>query len=230
MYLSLRILSALEFHRCNLTINGSSILFFYTTDKGSATLCDDDHFNLHHILVYSVAPAGLLFIICIALIISICTITLKKDTHTINFVQSITKELKELDGNLTALLSQQQACAYTDHSQARDTSGQRNASIADTAGNGLTVANPPETLSGGSDQGGGTDDQTDGGIEPVPSLTQQQSAARLSSNIKSRSAYKDNPVYQLVKKSMKGAKFPERKYRRLKEELRSTCEKCKKDQ
>ena len=201
-------------------INGSSILFFYTTDKGSATLCDDDHFNLHHILVYSVAPAGLLFIICIVLIISICTITLKKDTHTINFVQSITKELKEEYANLTTLLSQQQSCAHT---------GQRNASTADIAGNGMPVANIPETLSGGSDQGGGTD-QPDGGIEPVPSLTQQQSAAHLSSNIKSRSAYKDNPVYQLVKKSMKDAKFPERKYRRLKEELRSTCEKCKKDQ
>ena len=139
-------------------------------------------------------------------------------------MQSITKEVKELYANLTALLSQQQSHAHTDHSQAAITagvtSGQRNTSIPDTAGNGMTVANNPETLPGaqGSDQSGGID-QLDGGIEPVPSSIQQQSAAGLSPNNKSKSAYKDNPVYNLVKKSMKEA-FPERKYRRLKEELR----------
>lgn len=70
-------------------------------------------------------------------------------------------------------------------------------------------------------------DQVDTGITVSP-LSQQQSV--VSSSVKFRPAHKDNPVYQLVKRSMKDAKFSERKYRRLKEELRSTCEKCKKEQ
>lgn len=64
------------------------------------------------------------------------------------------------------------------------------------------------------------------GDNPAQRLRQQQSV--ISSNVVKYAAHKDNPVYHLVKKSMKDAKFPERKYRKLKEELRSTCEKCTK--
>ena len=123
-------------------------------------------------------------------------------------------------------MSQQQSHQSQAADTAMGTPAQRNLSIAGE--DGITAADNCGTSSQAPDQhvrsrNGGTN-EVDTAI-PVPPLSQQ-----LSSNIKSRSAHKGNPVYHLVKKSMKDAKFPERKYRRLKEELRSTCEKCKKEQ
>ena len=70
-------------------------LYSLTTDKDSVTLCDDDGFRLHHALVYGITPAGFLFLLCIVLIIVICVIvciiSLKKDTHTPNFIHHFVK-------------------------------------------------------------------------------------------------------------------------------------------
>jgi hypothetical protein len=119
-------------------------------------------------------------------------------------------------------LSQQQS--PTDQPQAAATPPQRNLSVAGV-NHEITAASNSGTSSRYQRTGSGGVDQPDTG-PLTPLLTQQQSVV----SSKSRSAHKDNPVYYLVKKSMKDAKFPERKYKRLKEELRSTCEKCKKEQ
>ena len=108
--------------------------------------------------------------------------------------------------------------SQTDQQQATPTPTQRTLSIASVNAAGSNSG----TTSGRGHENGG-EDQTDTGVD-TPLLVQQQSVV----SSKSKSAHRDNPVYYLVKKSMKDAKFPERRYRRLKEELRSTCEKCKK--
>ena len=204
-----------------------------TTDKSSATLCDDDGFDIHYALVYGVTPAGFLFLVCIVLIVVICVlvciITLKKDTHTpklmyylVKNAEPDTKTQLEMPTNFTAQTADQLQATVT----VMGTPTQRD--IRPAGEDGVAAAgNQSGAPSRDQQTGNGGIDQVDTGIT-VPPLSQQQSV--ISSNVKSRSAHKVNPVYQLVKQSMKDAKFPERKYRRLKEELRSTCEKCKKEQ
>ena len=265
-----------------------------TTDKDSATLCDDDCFDIHHALVYGVTPAGFLFLVCIVLIVVICVlvciITLKKDTHTpklmyylVRNAEPDTKTQPEMLANSTAQTADQLQPTVTvmgtptqkeippgsedGVTAAGNQSGAAPSCDQQTGNEGIEqvdtdIAVPPlsqqqsvissimgtptqrELLPGGEDgvtaagnQSGAPshDQQTgNGGIEQagtgiaVPLLSQQQPV--ISSNVKFRPAHKGNPVYHLVKQSMKDAKFPERKYRRLKEELRSTCEKCKKVQ
>ena len=76
------------------------------------------------------------------------------------------------------------------------------------------AGNNSGTTSGRDHENGGVD-EPDAGVD-TPLLSQQ--------SVKSRPH-----VYYVVKEAMKEA-FPERKYRRLKKKLRSTCKECKKMQ
>ena len=218
--------------------------YYYTTDKDSATLCDDDGIHLHHALVYSVIPAGFFFLLCIVLIIVICVIVyinslnFKKDTHcTENFIHHIFENAEVRQPPIADELppagsipsgaqvraqndpppaddeERDTAVSQTDQQQAIPTLTQRTLSVGSNSG----------TSSGRGQENGGVD-ETDTGVG-TPLLAQQQSVV----SSKSKSSHRDNPLYYLIKKSMKDAEFPERRYRRFKKKLRSTCEKCKKE-
>ena len=259
------------------TNNNFNTLFsyYYTTDKDSATLCDDDGIRLHHALVYSVIPAGFFFLLCIVLIIVICVIVyinsqnFKKETHCIeNFIRHIFEntEVRQppIAGDLqppSSIPSGAQVRAQNNppptDDKGEDTAGssgatspeqklgnrefhsRENQQKSQMAQQRATPTPTQRTLSTASVNATGSnsgatsvrdhenrgEDDTDTGVG-TPLLAQQQSVV----SPKSKSAHRDNPVYYLVKKSMKDAKFPERRYRRLKEKLRSTCEKYKKEQ
>lgn len=226
-----------------LKIIFNTVLLYYSTDKDSATLCDDDGIRLHHALVYSVIPAGFFFLLCIVLIIVICVIVyinslnFKKDTQrTEDFLRRIVEnaEVKQppIADDLQSAGSipsgaqvraqndpppaddegRDTAVSQTDQQQATPTLTQRTLSVGSNSG----------TSSGRGQENGGVDhDQPDTGVN-TPLLAQQQSVGSST-----KSSHRDNPVYYLIKKSMKEAEFPERRYRRLKKKLRSTCEKCK---
>ena len=255
-------------HPCLVKNNNfNTVLLYYTTDKDSATLCDDDGIRLHHALVYSVIPAGFFFLLCIVLIIVICVIVyinsqnFKKDTHCIeNFIRHIFEntEVRQPPGSIPSgaqVRAQNNPPPADDKGEdAAGSSGapspeqklgnrefhsRENQQKSQMAQQRATPTPTQRTLSTASmnatgsnsgatsvrDHENGGEDDTDTGVG-TPLLTQQQSVV----SSKSKSAHRDNPVYYLVKKSMKDAKFPERRYRRLKEKLRSTCEKCKKEQ
>ena len=186
-----------------------------TTDKDTATLCDSD---IHHALVYGIPPAGFLFLVCILLgiiiCILVCIIAQRKDTDTPKLMYFLVKN-SEMQTASPAIVNP----AAISH--ATDSPAQRNSPDGEITDNsGAPVRHQQSEINNPALK------EVDGGADnPALCLRQRQSV--ISSNAV-KYAHKGNPVYHLVKKSMKDAKFPERKYRKLKEELRSTCEKCTK--
>ena len=185
------------------------------TDKDTATLCDSD---IHHALVYGIPPAGFLFLVCILfgiiICILVCIIARRKDTDTPKLMYFLVKN-SEMQTASPAIVNPAAI------SQATDSPAQRNSPDGENNDNfGAPVRHQQSEINNPALE------EVDGGADnPALRLRQQQSV--ISSNAV-KYAHKGNPVYHLVKKSMKDAKFPERKYRKLKEELRSTCEKCTK--
>ena len=185
-----------------------------TTDKDTATLCDSD---IHHALVYGISPAGFLFLVCIMLGIIICILVCimarRKDTDTPKLMYFLVK-------NSEMQMASPTVVNPSAISQVADFPAQGNLPEGEITENSGTTLHHQR-----SENNGPLEEVNGGGGNSALPLRQQQSV--ISSNAV-KYAHKGNPVYHLVKKSMKDAKFPERKYRKLKEELRSTCEKCTK--
>ena len=170
--------------------------------------------------MYGVPTVGFLFIVCIILAIIICVLVCKKDTDLLNLMQKLPENSQHYIQSVLEM--QTHHPTVTDTTTVTGSPAQRNSQGGVTMSASRALCCFRTSSHDQQPENGGLEDVDSD--NPVPPLRQQQS------NTSSNFAHKGNPVYHLVKKSMRDAKFPERRYRRLKEELRSTCEKCKKEQ
>ena len=147
--------------------------------------------------------AVLFFILCIALVVAICIVTLIKNRDLSNLAKSITKYVEEQQAN----------------------------SDADPTARDSPVKNDSSAPSENRVAPDGTDtqpgDHLNGEMEMKSSAhsddTVPNSPTRLERSRIIKKYYRSSPVYGDVKVVLKGAKLPERKYKWLKKELKKEC-------
>ena len=204
-----------------------------STDTTKTTFCESG-FDPQYAIIFSVFTA-LFFILCIALVVVICLVILKKDKDLLRVMKSLKEYLLELeqkhsDTDQTELEQTNSDADQTELEQTNSDAGQTeleqtNSDAGQTAkAQSDSPAHSEERVhADGSEPKSGDQPKREPNVKDNANHGTSKSSRR-QKRWTGKGDYKSNPVYSDMKKVLKGASLPDRKYKMVKKELIKECE------
>ena len=192
-----------------------------STDTTKTTFCESG-FDPQYAIIFSVFTA-LFFILCIALVVVICLVILKKDKDLLRVMKSLKEYLLELeqkhsDTDQTELEQTNSDAGQTELEQTNSDAGQTAKAQSDSP------AHSEERVhADGSEPKSGDQPKKEPNVKDNAHHGTSKSSRR-QKRWTGKGDYKSNPVYSDMKKVLKGASLPDRKYKMVKKELIKECE------